>query len=413
MVSMRVLEKVDYGKLIRFNPTRCSSPAFQGVNLLSQKGGDVFISSADKLKKEVNPLLEAVKKAVPFEKEPRIKLADSLHDLVIDSTKTKTNSMGKDALVFPIPNHDNLVLRVEKTALKKLEQLPEDLELVPISYEKSIMENPHLGVPLYIVVPKSSQLTKKNTISSLEAMAQKDKIMVLRKVTGKHPATECGEKFLSMIGLENIKDPDPDALNNFSYIFGYLKDNFDYSAVQKCMEMFKNGETFIPAHALAEGSAPFEIVKGKEFYAKYKDFAESYIKSLKDISEIPQGSYDEAVTFVAKSKCFNLDFQHTNNTFVDVEKQEFNFVDLAYNKNDWKYVYDNPVKEFRNVLFGKHFRKIAFLSDYMHFLPCLETPRDFIVAPEHIMGVKKYSRVINDKINLAAPDEFKCAKVFS
>ncbi|MCR5265119.1 MAG: hypothetical protein K6E29_00820 [Cyanobacteria bacterium RUI128] len=413
MVSMRVLEKVDYGKLVQFNPTRCSSPLFERASRLSQAAGDVFVSSSEKAETQTNPLLEAVKAAVPFVREPRVKLAENLHDMVLKATSVHSNIMGKDAVVFPIPKHDDLVLRVEKTALEKIKELPKDVELVPITYEKSVTENRHLGIPLYIVSSKSSQISKKNSVSMMEAMAQPDKIMVLRKVEGRHPAAICGEKFVSMIGLNDVKNPDPDALNNFSYVFGYVKDNFGQQATEKCMEMFRAGETFIPENALGEGSSAFEIVRGKEFYAKYRDFADAYISFLKDISEIPQASYDDAVAFISEPKCFNLDFQHTNNTFVDLGRKEFNFVDLAYNKKNKKYIYDNPVKEFRDVLFGKGFKRIDFLSDCMEYLPFLKFPRDFIVCMDDIKGVKQYSKIIHEKINAAAPEEYRSPKIFS
>lgn len=413
MVSMRVLENVDYGKLINYSASRCSSRAFEGVNFLSKGAGDVFVSSAEKAKEKTNPILEAVKKAVPFEKEPRVKLADSLRDMVLEATHIHSERMGKDAYVFPIKGHDDLVLRVEKTALSKIDKLPNDLELVPISYDKSIADNSHLGVPLYILTNKGSQLAKKNSISSKEAMAQVDKIMVLRKVEGEHPAKECGDKFISMIGLDDLKNPDPVALNNFSFVFSYVKENFGYEATNKCMEMFKNGETFIPENALGMGSSAFEIVEGQKFYQKYKEFADGYIDYLKSVSEMPQKSYDGAVSFISEQKCFNLDFQHTNNTFVDLDKKEFNFVDLAYDKENKKYIYENPVKEFRDVIFGKGFKRIDFLSDCVQFLPYLKFPRDFIVCGEDIKGVKQYSKIIHEKINSAAPDEYKSAKIFS
>ena len=108
-----------------------------------------------------------------------------------------------------------------------------------------------------------------------------------------------------------------------------------------------------------------------------------------------------------------MDFQHTNNTFVDLDKQEFNFVDFAYNKKDEKYIYGNPVKEFREVLFGKGFRRISLLKEAVKFLPSLRSPRDFIITPEHIIGVKTYSEAINNKINLSAPQEFRSPSAFA
>ena len=145
----------------------------------------------------------------------------------------------------------------------------------------------------------------------------------------------------------------------------------------------------------------------------YKKFADSYVETLKKTSEFPQKAYDDAVGFIVQPKGFNVDFQHTNNTFVDFDKKEFNFVDFAYDKNDEKYIYENPVKEFRNVLFGKGFRKVDFLGEYLPFLPRLNSPRDFIICPEDVQGVKQYSKIINEKVNAAAPEEYRSPKVFS
>ena len=409
MVCVRLPQNINYRTISQAVMNPCES-----LRLRSFKGfepsADVFIKSQEPA---TNPLLDAVKKAVPMIKEPRVKLADSMHDMIMDTTSSASDAMGKDAVVFPIPNHRDMVLRIEKSVLGKMDKLPEDLELVPIAYEKGISENPHLGLPLYYVTSKSSTIARKNTISPMEALAQPDKIMVLRRVTGEHPSAKVGDKFMNMIGYSDFSHPDESALTNFSYIFGYIGPNFGYKAVLKCLELCKNGVSDIPAHAIAEGSAPIKLDKGKEFYKMYTDFADSYVQSLKDISEIPQESYKNAVDFISSSKNFNVDFQHTNNTFVDLEKKEFNFMDFAYDKNDKKYIYANPVKEFRNVLFGKGFRRIDDLREAVRFLPQLRYPRDFIALPEHIEGIKKYSKTINDKINAAAPQEFQSPKVFS
>ena len=411
MVCVNLLHNTtNIAKTIGFDTARNFSSVYHSM---IDKSYDAFVSSEKISRKPSNPILEAVKKAVPIIKEPRVKLAEDLKGMILDTADHSTDVLGKDAVVYPLEKYPNLVLRIDRTVVDELETLPKDMELVPISYEKEIVENNHLGIPLYFATSKNSTIAKKTSISPLEAMAQTNKIMVLKKVDGQHPATECGNKFMSLIGFEDFNNPDPDALNNFSYVFGYVKKNFGIKAAYKCIQMFKNGETYIPPHALAEGSAPFEIVKGKEFYDKYEKFAQSYVKSLKDISEIPQKSYDDAVSVIAKPKSFNMDFQHTNNTFVDLDKQEFNFVDFAYNKKDEKYIYGNPVKEFREVLFGKGFRRISLLKEAVKFLPSLRSPRDFIITPEHIIGVKTYSEAINNKINLSAPQEFRSPSAFA
>lgn len=407
MVCVNLHSTANIGKHITFDTSKNFSSVYHSM---LDKSYDTFLSTEKTVKQKTNPILEAVKKAVPMVREPRVKIAEDLHGLILDTSHKKTDAIGKDALVFSVPNHDDLVLRVEKSAVDKMDKLPHDLELVPIAYDSAITNNKHLGLPLYFVTSKSSTIARKNSISALEAFAQPDKIMVLRKVRGEHPANECGEKLLSMMGFDDFKNPDADMLNNFSYLYGYVKANYGYPATVKCLEMFRQGVKEIPANALGEGSAPFEVVKGKEFFEKYKSFSESYIKSLESTAEIPQKSYDDAVGFIVSPKNFHIDFQHTNNTFIDMEKQEFNFMDFAYDKKDPKYIYKNPVKEFRDVIFGKNFRSLDSFKEFVPFMPKFKTPRAFIVDPQDVKGVVKYSQIINEKVNSASPERFRSEK---
>ena len=173
-------------------------------------------------------------------------------------------------------------------------------------------------------------------------------------------------------------------------------------ATIKMLENCKNGVSIIEPNALAEGSERLELFEPKLFYKNYRAFVDSYKQSLKDISEFPQQSYDKAVNTILSKKDFIMDFQHTNNTFVDLDKKEFNFMDFVFDKAMYpKYHYDNPIKEFRNVLMGK-----CFSSKY-------PTPRAFIMMPEDIKFVKEYSSKINDKVNIASPDKFKSVSPFS
>lgn len=409
MVCVNVINRFT-PELIKFNPARCSAPEFRGVNLL-RNTRDVFVSSGNK-QMTSNPLLEAVQKAIPIIREAKPKIAEDMRGMILETSKKATCAAGKDAMVFSVPGHEELVLRVEKTALNKMEGLSKDLELVPVSYQQGIAENPHLGIPLYLVTPKSAAISKKPCISAAEALTQKDNIMILRRVNGEHPAAVCGKRFQEMIGFTDFNNPNPNDLNNFSYVFGYVREYYGIKAAMECMEMLKSGVKEIPENAFGEGSSAFTVVEGKEFYQKYKNYANSYIKALKEISEFPQESYDEAVSFILKPKNFNVDFQHTNNTFVDLKKQEFNFMDFAYDKKDPKYIYENPVKEFRNVLLGKCFKNIDILKKDVPFLPELRYPRDFIVCPEDMREVQKYSIAINEKVNASAPEEFRSEKFF-
>lgn len=171
---------------------------------------------------------------------------------------------------------------------------------------------------------------------------------------------------------------------------------------KRFLENCKQGVTELKPHDLAEGSDTFTIVGGQKFYQSYRKFADDYIKSLKDISEMPQESYNKAVDTILAPKDFIMDFQHTNNTFVDLKNNEFNFMDFVFDKSLYpKYHYDNPVKEFRNVLMGKCF-SIEF-----------KTPRQLMIYPEDIAQVKVHSNAINEKVNNASPERFRSRSPFS
>ena len=401
MVCVNVIRKTaSIAETIRFNPQRSF---LRGKSELEKGFEDVFVSSGQTPVREAQPFLDAVSRAVPFEKPKRFQIAENLHNMILDVTKATSDATGKDAVVFPIPNHDDLVLRVEKTALAKMDKLPEKLELVPISYPSGIAENPHLGLPLYYVTSSGETAARKISMSPMEALAQANKMMVLKRVKGVHPSSEVGEKFFDMIGFSDFKNPDPDAFNNYSFIFGFARNEYGGNkAVEKCLEYCKNGADIIPAGAICEGSEAFELVRGKEFYAKYKAFAESYIDSLKSISEFPQESYNDAVKFIVQDKNFNVDFQHTNNTFVDLEKKEFNFMDFAFDKKDEKYIYDNPVKEFRNVLLGKGFQKLSEFSVFTEYVPRCLYPYQLLAGKDY-EAANKYASDITKKVKIAIP----------
>lgn len=383
-----------------------AKPSFTGLNKLPSSKQleqvDRFISS--QTKKEVNPkqiIEEAITRILPKKSETTVpKIAENLHEMITSVVKKTSSATGKDAVVFGIPNQENMVLRVEKSALEKIDSLGKDLVLVPINYEKTVAENKNLGLPLYYVAERGSEIASKKSLTPLEALSQKDKIMVLKKVEGQHPSQQYWEDLTELMGYDDLH-PDVNQLNNFYYL-GYVRANFGNDAAIKFLKRCEEGVTELKAHDLAEGSDTFTIVGGQKFYRSYRKFADDYIKSLKDISEMPQESYDRAVETIISPKDFIMDFQHTNNTFVDLKNNEFNFMDFVFDKELYpKYFYENPVKEFRNVLMGK-----CFSSEF-------KTPRMFMIYPEDIAQVKMHSKAINEKVNNASPDKFKSKSPFA
>ena len=314
--------------------------------------------------------------------------------LIQELVSKKTSAFGKDANVFPIPNQENLVLRVEHTALEKIASLSEDIKLVPIAHKENVLAHDNLGLPLYSVVDKNSEIFAKESISPIEALKQKDNIMILKKVTGEHPVKGAFDSLLKLMGIvEN--EPNVPQYINFHQL-GFIKSDYGREAAKKCLhEMKKGGEVTIPANHLVPGSEEFTFTNCETFVENYQNYVKSLLSYLKDVSKMPKESYKEAVDTILMDKNFLIDFQHTNNTFVDLKKQKFNFMDFEFDKTNAKYIYENPVKEFRNVILGK-----CFCSK-------LKNPAAILLEDKDIAAYKKYSAQITEKINSVAPDKYK------
>ena len=377
------------------------NPSFTGLNKLPKEAVDKFVSSKPKQEGVVSTVKKIVSKFIEPAKKPEIpKLSDDLQGLILDITKETSQATGKDAIVYAIPKQEGLVLRVEKSALEKIDELGKNLELVPIKYDNAILENKNLGLPLYIVAEKGSNIAKQGSVTPIEALAQPDKIMVLKKVTGEHPSAQYWEDLTELMGIHD-SHPEVSQFLNFMAL-GRVRGMYGNEAAIMCLEKCKNGIAEIIPNELGECSPPVNFVQPEKFYKNYRKFVDDYVKSLKDISEMPQEAYKKAVDTILSPKDFIMDFQHTNNTFVDLKNKEFNFMDFVFDKSLYpKYHYENPVKEFRDVLMGK-----CFSSKF-------KTPRQFLMYPDDIEQVKKYSNVINEKVNQASPDKFKSSNPFN
>ena len=383
----------DYNKSNAVQSKMAVSPSFCGANFKTAKAAaDVFVSQKPRqsgLKRFLSGLFTRTKR-MP---EPP-KISDDLHGLIVELSGKNTYANGKDAVVHSIPGRDDMVLRIEKTVIPKADELGKDLVLVPIKFDKSAAENKNLGIPLYFVAEKGSEIAQKGSLKPIEALSQKDNIMILKKVSGQHPSQEYWDRLCTLMGYDDL-NPSVEQLQNFHFL-GYVRKNYGNDAAVKCLENCKNGITKVKPEQLGKGSPEFDFADGETFYKNYRAFADSYVKSLKDISEMPQEAYDKAVKDILSSKGFIMDFQHTDNTFVDFEKKEFNFMDFCYDKELYpKYYYDNPIKEFGKVLMGK-----CFSSKF-------KSPRQLMIYPEDIKNVKIHSNAIQEKVNTAAPAEYR------
>lgn len=314
--------------------------------------------------------------------------------LIKEITKKKTGAFGKDAMVFAIPNQPDLVLRVEHTAIEKMDTLADSLKLIPIKHNDNLLAHKNLGLPLYSVVGKESELYAKDSIEPLEALRQKDNIMVLRKVSGENPANASWNALVKLTGCEDDAPNVPQYIN-FQQLT-QIRIQHGKDAAKKCLQIIKEGgEQTIPENFFAPGSEAYTFTNCDVFANNYKAYSKSYINYLKQLSKMPKESFKEAVDTILMDKNFLIDFQHTGNTFVDFKNKKFNFMDFEFDKTNKKYIYDNPVREFKNVILGKCFASIA------------KSPANILLEEKDIKTAQKYSDKIADIVNSVTPDKFK------
>lgn len=314
--------------------------------------------------------------------------------LIKEITKKKTGAFGKDAMVFAIPNQPDLVLRVEHTAIEKMDTLADSLKLIPIKHNDNLLAHKNLGLPLYSVVGKESELYAKDSIEPLEALRQKDNIMVLRKVSGENPANASWNALVKLTGCEDDAPNVPQYIN-FQQLT-QIRVQYGKDAAKKCLKIIKEGgEQNIPENFFAPGSEAYTFTNCDVFANNYKAYSKSYINYLKQLSKMPKEAFKEAVDTILMDKNFLIDFQHTGNTFVDFKNKKFNFMDFEFDKTNKKYIYDNPVREFKNVILGKCFASIA------------KSPANILLEEKDIKTAQKYSDKIADIVNSVTPDKFK------
>ena len=367
------------------------------LSLLKQYSQQVVTSSIKAVKRVVSSAVSKLESSPA--RDTFIKTHDDIFktnpkNVINGLIHNKTLAMGKDAVVFPLPGHDDMVIRIEKSAIAQSHKIPARLKLVPIKHEEKVLAQQNLGLPLYAVVGKDSELASKEFITPLEALSQKNNIMLLKKVTGKHPASEVYNILMDLMGT-TFENPDCRQYINFNQL-GKIRAKYGVEGARKCIEVLKQGgEQTIPKGFFAPNSEEVTFTNCEKFIDNHAKFVKTYLSYLKDVAKMPKKAYKEAVDTILMDKNFLIDFQHTNNTFVDLKNNKFNFMDFEFNKSNKKYIYDNPVKEFRNVLTGKNFSKPV------------KHPSVLIFDEKELEQGKKYFDKITEKVNSVTPDEYK------
>lgn len=335
--------------------------------------------------------------SVNIEKFEKVYLAhddiakEDINKLIAKTLKGVPMNFNRNVLVYPVADYDGMLLKISNKYVHHPEQLPKDLVMVPIEYSKEIKENLNFGLCLYYVVERDSEYAKMESVNPNEVVQHhKPTIVIIRKVSGQ---TISQDYSMNLMFVEGNHEDDP---IKKQYII--LREiNYDYGkeALIRALDLCRHNVSHVKAGQLAEGSREYTFIDPLRYYGNYRKFVDSYLNYLKYISELPQRTFDKAVSDLLMPKNFVFDFYHTGNTFIDKEKKEFNFIDFFFDADKIEaQKNDNPIDEFRRIIVGMH--KISSIQ-----------LMDYLVYPEDFEKYKEYVDIITEKLNKTTPEKYK------
>lgn len=330
--------------------------------------------------------LKQIHKASDYKPREDDVLDENMKNLIKYSTSKQSVYENSKTAIFEIYNNLNLLLKINKNKLDDIDNLPENLVAVPIKYDKKIKENKNLGLPLYHICKKNSVFVKRGFAEPSKVIFMDSRnTSIIRRISGNNVAYMYRHNFLKL--YFDFQDQ----LNNIIEI----KSNYGNDVVKKILDLFKNSVSKVKSGQFGVKLPKYHFTEVKNFYDTYETFRVGYIGTLNLLSNLPQGSYDNAVNTVLSVNDFAFDFTHPNNTFIDYAKNEFNFLDFIFEKKFiHKYKSGNIVKQFRDTLFG--------VNIYLDIQPC-----DLLFNQGDIELYEKCLNKINEKINHVLPDELK------
>ena len=321
-------------------------------------------------------------------------LEENVRDMVLRSVSQQVIYSSEELAIYPLFNHDDMLLKIGYDYLHHLEKLDNDLTLVPIRYEGDVRNNRNLGLTLYHIAPKNSKYAKDGFVlpKDVVTLLRQENFNLIRKIGGNYVSSFYQKYFDKMIGAEKIDYKQFPKYSQFRMIMD-INSKYGNDAVLTVFSLCEQGVTGIEENLLADGSPNYNFMDGMQFAKDYNKFVETYLETLCKIADLPQTVFDKAVNNILSAEGFVFDFVHPRNTFIDFEKQEFNFIDFVFEEDVVKRTKNvNFIRKFRNSLLGKHF------SMDLH-------PKDLMFYPKTKEVFEYYAKVITDKLNAALPDD--------
>lgn len=316
---------------------------------------------------------------------------EDMQTLLIKAINTFPIDFSENLAVYSVPYYDELLFKISAKYINDTKLISKDFVAIPIKYDDNIRENKNLGLYLYHIDDKNSHYAKRGYVNPEEVIiAQNVHIAVIRRVSG----VTVSEKYVSsVISFEGAFEKD---IKRQQFVmFREILLKYGKASAKKLFDILQKGINTIEQNQLAKNSPLYKFTDGKQYYEIYKEFVDDYLKTLNIIADFPQKAYDKAINDILQPKNFMFDFYHTKNTFIDIKKQEFNFIDFYFDSvNIEKLKQYNALEFFRNVLVGTNYFSRT-------------QPMDYIVYPDEIAQYEKYQKIITDKINKASPEKYR------
>lgn len=309
---------------------------------------------------------------------------ENIFELIKNATQQKSISDKKNVGIYPIPDYENILLKIPQSIAQNIDLLTKDLIIIPYKYQTNIQENNNLGLPLYYITSSTSQFSESNFVDPEDTMfLNETNTFLLRKVSGDNVMAPYLEQFSELYNRNNKE------LQNDLNQIRYIKEHYGIEAVNNALNnLQKNIYDFTDKNA-KDNSEIIHFSENNHFISVYMDFSNNYINTLKKLSELPQSAFDKALSLITMKKNFVFDFINPANTRIDYEKQEFNFIDFIFNKNIIKETsLEKQIHSFKKSIFGINDKKSVH-------------PPHLLSFSTDIQSFIKYDQIISGKINSA------------
>ena len=304
---------------------------------------------------------------------------------------------GSFATVHSVPQYSALVFRHNN------DENPKELQAsnlyVSVNYDgklKNIPNTRNLAIPYGLLIDRHHGFSSCPSIpheTLIINSPHKKCIQVLPFCSGKPPhaghAKEADALYGDLYDLNGTNRSSDDDKYALRCLVGHLNDAIRDNPRASLDEMFThfaNGVYTIPAADATRGARTLNPTQLQTFLTRYERFVAAYTASIARIAQLHQATFNEAIhtlcTLHSAHDSAYMDYDHPGNVLIDFEKQQINFIDVQFVKEDLSRKRPADIDEFAQVLFGKNqfcdWKTIAHAHERERLRPHMQTVIDML-----------------------------------